>query len=109
MFCEIFKTCKKAPFRWLRKWLPGRLGMERGSINLLLNVLVIEETSNINVRRAQLKFVLAHNPSPPPLPPCHLSLFYVKLAWLDSLTQGSSYFTTSSLPAETSDLRGFLF
>ena len=79
MFCEIFKTCKKAPFRWLRKWLPGRLGMERGSINLLLNVLVIEETSNINVRRAQLKFVLAHNPSLPPPPfSCHLSLFYVK-------------------------------
>ena len=41
-----------------------------GSINLLLNVLVIEETSNINVRKAQLKFVLAHNPSPPPVT-CH--------------------------------------
>ena len=61
---------------------------ERGSINLLLNVLVIEETSNINVRRAQLKFVLAHNPDNPS-PPCHLSLFYVKSCLADSLTQGS--------------------
>ena len=77
---------------------------ERGSINLLLNVLVIEETSNINVRRAQLKFVLAHNPSLPPLLSPVIVLCQV-LARLDSLTQGSTYFTTSSLPAETSDLR----